>query len=155
MLLLLTIIFSLLYSSLVEYCIHRFLLHRSYKQSHIKDHHRIFHGIKSYEFNEPNPEDIISSKKDILITVAFSLPIVLIIFIQNKLFAVLFLLTSFVYNLWGEYVHFCFHRTNNNILDKFTFFKKLKEHHRVHHYNYNTNYGIASRFWDIVFGTKK
>lgn len=155
MLTILILLSALLYSSLIEYCLHRFALHHSAKQRHIKNHHKIFHGIKSYELNEAHAEDIISSKKYILSNILPALPITLILFFQNKFLGVLFILTSITYTLWVEYVHLYFHRKTNNFLERFKFFQRLKEHHRVHHYIYDSNYGIACTFWDIVFRTKR
>lgn len=151
----LTIVSSILYSSLVEYCLHRFFLHHSPKQKHIQNHHKIFHGIKSYELSEVNADDIVSSKKYIFSNIAFTFPLIALIFVYNKFYAILFLAISFVYTLWQECLHYYYHKDTHNILQGFKFFQRLKEHHRIHHYIYNTNYGLACRLWDVVFRTKK
>lgn len=155
MLMLLTIISAFLYSSFVEYYLHRFLLHRSYEMDHIKNHHRIFHGIKSYEAEDAKSEDILLDVKGIALNgVLYLLPSALI-FGRNRTFGVLFLVVCFLYNLWEECVHLYSHKTAKVFLEKLQVFKKLKEHHRVHHYIYNSNYGIGSTFWDVIFRTKK
>jgi sterol desaturase/sphingolipid hydroxylase (fatty acid hydroxylase superfamily) len=150
-----TIILSLLISSFVEYCLHRFLLHSSYEQSHIKDHHRIFHGIKSYELKEVNADEILSDWKEMLLKISPMIPISILIFVNNMPLGILFILVSILYSLWSEYLHLSFHRSNTIFFARYEFFKKLKEHHRVHHYIYSTNYGIGTTFWDIVLKTKK
>jgi len=152
---LLIIISALLYSSLVEYCIHRFVQHSSYEKKHIKEHHRIFHGIKSYEAEDGKPEDIISGFKDNLeIGIVYLLPAVML-FNQNIIYLLLFVVVCFLYNFWGERVHLYSHISKNGFIERLEVFKKLKEHHRVHHYIYYSNYGVGTTFWDRVFRTKK
>lgn len=153
--LLLIIISAFLYASLVEYCLHRFVQHHSYEMDHIKEHHRIFHGIKSYEDKDAKSEDILSDFRGILLNIILYLLPAAIIFIQNKIFGVVFLVVCSLYNLWEECVHLYSHKSSNIFLGKFFIFKRLKEHHKVHHYIYNSNYGIGSTFWDIVFRTKR
>lgn len=155
MFLLIAVISALLYSSLVEYCLHRFILHRSYEQDHVKNHHRIFHGLKSYEFEDINTDDVLSSVTEIFRNVVLYLPPTLIIFLQSKYFGALFLVVCLFYNFWEELVHLNFHRSRDGLLSKLKVFDNLKEHHRVHHYIYNSNYGIGTSFWDSVFKTKK
>ncbi len=155
MLLLLTAIWAFLYSSLVEYCLHRFVQHLSYEMDHIKNHHRIFHGIKSYEAKEGKREDILLDAKGILLNgILYMLPSI-VVFMQNKLLGCIFFAICFLYNLWEECVHLYSHKSANIFLERLEVFKRLKEHHRVHHYIYNSNYGIGSTLWDIVFRTKK
>lgn len=155
MLLFLTIISAFLYSSLIEYCLHRFVQHRSYEVEHIKNHHRIFHGIKSYELEEAKSQDILLDVKGILLNSLLYLLPATIIFTQSKIFGIIFLVVCYLYNLWEECVHFYSHKSAKVFFEKFELFKKLKEHHRVHHYIYNSNYGIGSTLWDALLRTKK
>jgi sterol desaturase/sphingolipid hydroxylase (fatty acid hydroxylase superfamily) len=155
MTILLTGISAFLYSSLVEYCLHRFVQHSSYEMEHIKNHHRIFHGLKSYEIKDAKSEDILLNAKGILLNCALYLLPATAIFMQNKTFGILFLAVCFLYNLWEEYVHLYSHKSANMFFEQLEVFKKLKEHHRVHHYIYNSNFGIGTTLWDVVFRTKK
>lgn len=155
MLILSIIIAAFLYSSFIEYCLHRFVQHRSNEIDHIKNHHRIFHGVRSYDAENVQKEDILLDAKGILLNgVLYLLPSI-IVFTQNKGVGVLFVAVCFLYNLWEEYVHFCSHKSSNVFLERFQLFKRLKEHHRVHHYIYNSNYGIGTELWDVVLRTKK
>lgn len=155
MILLLTVISAFLYASLIEYCLHRFVQHRSYEMDHIKNHHRIFHGVKSYEAEDAKSGDILLDATGLLLNaVLYVLPAV-IVFMQNKGLSVLFFVICFLYNLWEECIHFYSHKNSNIFLEKLELFKRLKEHHRVHHYIYNSNYGIGSTLWDVVFRTRK
>lgn len=155
MVILITVILAFLYASLVEYCLHRFVQHRSYEVEHIKNHHRLFHGVKSYQFKEAKSEDILLDAKGILMNIVLYLVPSVSIFMRSKIYGILFFVICFVYNMWEECVHFYSHKTTNMFLEKTEPFKRLKEHHRVHHYIYNSNYGIGSTIWDIMFGTKK
>ncbi|WP_423739195.1 sterol desaturase family protein [Clostridium thermarum] len=67
----------------------------------------------------------------------------------------LFLVICYLYNFWEEFIHLYFHKKSNLFIIKLNLFKHLKEHHRVHHYIYNSNYGIGTTLWDYVLGTKK
>lgn len=149
------IIVALLYSSLVEYCLHRFLLHHSYEQEHIKIHHKIFHGISSYELEEIDKTTVLSSAGEILRNVVLYSPAAAAVFINNKALGILFLAVCMLYNAWEELLHFYFHKKSDMFLEKLKIFQALKEHHRVHHYMYQYNFGIGSDFWDFIFRTKK
>ncbi|QAA32499.1 sterol desaturase family protein [Clostridium manihotivorum] len=153
--LMLIIVAGFLYSSLVEYCLHRFLLHHSYEQEHVRIHHKVYHGIESYELEEIEKDTVLSSIGEILRNVALYLPVAIAIFIYSKAFGVLFLIVCIAYNMWEEFVHFYFHKKNKLFIEELKFYRNLKEHHRVHHYAYMYNYGIGTSFWDIVFRTKK
>jgi sterol desaturase/sphingolipid hydroxylase (fatty acid hydroxylase superfamily) len=149
------IIAAVLYSSFIEYCLHRFVQHRSNEIDHIKKHHRIFHGVRSYEAENVQKEDILLDAKGILLNGVLYLLPSFVVFTQNKGLGVLFIAVCFFYNLWEECVHFYSHKSSNIFLEKLELFKRLKEHHRVHHYIYNSNYGIGTELWDVVFRTKK
>lgn len=146
---------AFLYASLVEYCLHRFVQHKSYEMEHIKIHHKIFHGVKSYEIDNAKAEDILLDAKGILLNGSLYLIPASIILYENKFNGILFFVFCLLYNLWEEYVHLYSHKSSNVFIEKLKIFKRLKEHHRVHHYIYNSNYGIGTTLWDIVFRTKK
>jgi sterol desaturase/sphingolipid hydroxylase (fatty acid hydroxylase superfamily) len=155
MILFLAALGALLYSSLIEYCLHRYILHRSYEEDHIKSHHKTFHGQKSYEIKDFDAYEIISDAKEIFRNIVLYLPLAVIIFNFKSLGGIIFFLACVVYSLWSEYLHLSFHKSTGGIFKGLGLFKKLKEHHRIHHYVYNSNYGIGSSFWDKVFRTKK
>ena len=155
MLLSMIVITALLYSSLVEYCLHRFILHRSYKAEHVREHHKIFHGLKSYELEKVKASDVLSSCSEILRNIILYLPPALFIFMKSRALGSLFLTLCILYNIWEEILHLYFHKKSKLFIANFIIFKALKEHHRIHHYIYNSNYGIGTSFWDLVFKTKK
>jgi len=54
--------------------------------------------------------------------------------------------------VWNWYIHSAYH-IPNHWLNKYDWFKKDKKIHFHHHINPRANYGIASHFSDIIFGT--
>ena len=54
--------------------------------------------------------------------------------------------------IWNWYVHSACH-IPNHWLNKYYWFRKDKKMHLQHHVNPQVNYGIASHFSDIIFGT--
>ncbi|GFP78202.1 sterol desaturase family protein [Clostridium fungisolvens] len=154
--LVMTIMSGLLYSSLIEYCLHRFLLHNSYEQEHVKVHHKVFHGIDSYELEVIDKETVLSSFGEILRNIVLYLPLAIAIFMKSRFLGILFLIVCIIYNLWEEFVHYYFHKKNKQLfVFKLKLFKKLKEHHRIHHYMYRYNFGIGTSLWDVIFRTIK
>lgn len=149
------IILALLYSSFVEYCLHRFLLHSSYEHEHIKIHHKLYHGLESYELEQVDKFTILSGFWEIMRNVLLYLPAALLIAVNSLKYGILFFIVCLIYNGWEELLHFYFHKKSEVFLERLKLFKALKEHHKVHHYMYQYNFGIGSSFWDIIFKTKK
>jgi sterol desaturase/sphingolipid hydroxylase (fatty acid hydroxylase superfamily) len=122
----------------------------------VKVHHKVFHGIESYELEVVAKETVLSSFGEILRNILLYLPVAIAIFIKNNFLGILFLVVCIVYNLWEEFVHYYFHKKDEKLFVlKLKLFKKLKEHHRVHHYMYRYNFGIGTSFWDVLFKTSK
>jgi len=53
---------------------------------------------------------------------------------------------------WNWYIHQAYH-TKNHWLNKYDWFKNDKKIHFQHHVDPTVNYGIASHFSDVIFGT--
>ena len=85
-----------------------------------------------------------------------------------------FLTTSFVMGLWyvfsfwlevryasaavagllsGFVFYYCFHHIHHHFNPKYSWYRKLRAHHKVHHQMPETNFGVTNRFWDRVFRT--
>ena len=141
-------------SSLVEYLLHRYYLHRSPKDPHILKHHKDFNGQSSYSQIDAKKADIVSSKLYLAVNAALYFPLGYAFFQINHSFAIIFLTSAMCYTIWIEYVHLLFHRPAGQRIEETAFFKKIKEHHRIHHIRYRVNYGIGSDWWDRVFKTK-
>jgi sterol desaturase/sphingolipid hydroxylase (fatty acid hydroxylase superfamily) len=142
-------------SSLVEYLLHRYYLHRSPKEPHIVKHHKNFNGETSYSQTNANKADIVSSNLYLAVNVALYSPFGYAFFQISQSFGIFFFASAIGYTLWIEYVHLLFHRPTGNRIEEIAFFKTIKEHHRIHHIRYRVNYGIGSDWWDRVFKTKR
>ena len=64
---------------------------------------------------------------------------------------IVYILTVMVFT-WNWYVHSACH-VPDHWLNKYYWFRKDKKMHLQHHVNPEVNYGIASHFSDIIFGT--
>lgn len=73
------------------------------------------------------------------------------LFIQPIYVMIAYLLLVMVF-VWNWYIHSAYH-IPNHWLNRFYWFRKDKKMHLQHHVNPLVNYGIASHFSDIVFGT--
>ncbi len=149
------IISSFMLCALMEYLLHKFYLHKSSGHPHISEHHVSFHGRKTYEVADASYKDIVSN----IVYIIFSwLPCGIIGFTMYPQFpklGTLFATIGFLYLLWVETVHYLFHKPHYYFIEDGPIFKKLKEHHRIHHIYYKTNFGIGSTLWDIILKTKK
>ncbi len=58
------------------------------------------------------------------------------------------------FGLLNDYIHDSFH-LRKHFLQKFSYYRKLRRLHFLHHFNVEKNYGIVSLHWDAVFKTKK
>ncbi len=56
---------------------------------------------------------------------------------------------------WFGFVAYCgVHHSIHHFNFRFAWFRRLKVHHKVHHAAENTNYGVLTTFWDVIFRTK-
>ncbi len=54
--------------------------------------------------------------------------------------------------IWNWYIHSAYH-IPNHWLNTYEWFRRDKHIHLQHHVNPDVNYGIASHFSDVIFGT--
>lgn len=129
-----------------EYVLHRFVFHYEPPGKIGKRMHFIFHGVHhdfpmdSYRLVMPPP---------------LSIPLaILFYFLYTTLMGpglgIVFLAGFTIGYLCYDMSHYAFHHANI----KHPLFKKLKDHHMVHHFHDPDNgYGVSSIIWDHVFGT--
>lgn len=144
-----------LYSALVEYCLHRFYLHSSYKNDHILKHHSQFNGKISFEDKNANNRDILSGSKYNLVNIILSSPIIIASFLISPFLGIYSFVICSAYIFWIEYMHLTFHKPKNSKIEETILYKSIKKHHKVHHELYNNNYGIGSSTWDLLLCTNK
>jgi len=124
--------------SLVEYAGHRWLYHKGRTLAH--EGHKIHHQ---------SPEVLIAMPW-FVVTALFLIPWYVFAYRLRLPFISVFeagLLTGFV--SYGAFHHIIHHRFNLN----YSWYRKLRSQHFIHHQFPNANFGVTSRFWDHVFGT--
>jgi sterol desaturase/sphingolipid hydroxylase (fatty acid hydroxylase superfamily) len=130
-----------------EYILHRFVFHFYPESSWGKRIHFIFHGVH---------HDYPNDAKRLVMPPSASIPLALLFFFIFDLilpsnvvypFFLGFITGYLIYDM----THYALHHANF----KNPFWKKLKQHHMLHHYSDSTRgYGVSSDFWDNILGSK-
>jgi sterol desaturase/sphingolipid hydroxylase (fatty acid hydroxylase superfamily) len=133
--------------TLAEYILHRFVFHFYPKSSLGKRIHFIFHGVH---------HDYPNDAKRLVMPPSASIPLALLFFFIFDMFLPITLVYPFFLGFIAGYLvydmtHYALHHANF----KSPFWKKLKQHHMLHHYSDSTKgYGVSSDFWDNILGSK-
>jgi len=133
--------------TIAEYLLHRFLFHYHAKSEFGKRIFWTFHGV-----HHDYPQD----SKRLVMPLPVSLPLATLFYFLffysvgnisiNPFFAGF--LTGY---LFYDVTHYAIHHFNF----KGNMWKKLKEHHSIHHYKFTElGFGVSSPAWDYVFSTK-
>lgn len=127
----------------VEYVLHRFAFHYVPKSKWGLRLHFIFHGV-----HHDYPRD----SKRLVMVPSVSLPLAVVFYL---LFA-LFLSPAHLYSFFSGFIlgyliydmtHYAIHHGNF----KSAFWKKIKQHHMLHHYDDpSKGYGVSSVLWDKI-----
>ncbi|WP_219222556.1 sterol desaturase family protein [Pedobacter antarcticus] len=129
-----------------EYILHRFVFHFYPKSAIGKRIHFIFHGV---HHDYPNDSKRLVMPPSASIPMALGLYFLfLYILPAGTIYAFFtgFLIGYLIYDM----VHYALHHANF----KSGFWKKLKQHHMLHHYSDSTKgYGVSSAIWDKVLGS--
>ncbi len=126
-----------------EYVLHRFVFHYVPKSKWGLRLHFIFHGV-----HHDYPRD----SKRLVMVPSVSLPLAAIFYLLFALFLQKTDLYAFfsgfiVGYLFYDMVHYAIHHANF----KNPFWKKIKQHHMLHHYdNPEKGYGVSSALWDKI-----
>ena len=136
--------FGLAFWTLAEYLLHRFVFHYHPSSSWGQRIHFIFHGVH-HDF----PKD----RLRLVMPLSASIPMASIIYILFSLFFNTFTLAGFFAGFLVGYLiydecHYAMHHANF----KSGWFKKIKDHHMMHHYaEPEKGFGVSSPFWDKIF----
>jgi sterol desaturase/sphingolipid hydroxylase (fatty acid hydroxylase superfamily) len=135
---------GLLFWTLTEYVLHRFVFHFQPKTTWGKRLHFIFHGV-----HHDYPNDALR----LVMPLSVSVPLAISFYFLFKWL----LPTDFVSAFFAAFIsgylfydisHYAIHHANF----KNAFWKKLKDHHMHHHYSDATKgFGVSSNLWDRVF----
>jgi len=132
--------------TVTEYVLHRWVFHFYPKSEFGQRIHFIFHGVH---------HDYPNDSKRLVLPPSASIPMALALY-----FLFLYLLpagtiyafyTGFLIGyLIYDMTHYALHHANF----KSPFWKKLKQHHMLHHYSDSTKgYGVSSALWDKILGS--
>ncbi len=130
-----------------EYILHRFLFHYQPKSTIGKRIHFIIHGV-----HHDYPNDAKRLVMPPLLAAILALPFY---FLFHAIFGNTVVFYSFSAGfltgyLTYEMMHYTLHHANI----KHPIFKKLKQHHMIHHFQEpEKGFGVSSKLWDIVFKT--
>jgi len=131
--------------SLVEYIMHRFVFHYAPPDKPWAQRmHFIFHGVH---------HDYPSDAKRLVLPPSVSIPLATgFYFLFNAL-----LPTNYIFGFFpGFILGYLFYDISHYAIHHFNFkgaiWKKIKQHHMLHHYqDPDKGYGVSSPFWDKVF----
>ncbi len=139
-------LFGLAFWTFAEYVLHRWVFHFHPKSEWGKRIHFIFHGVH-HDF----PKD----RLRLVMPLSASIPMATIIYLIFYVFFAEFTLSAFFAGFLFGYLiydecHYAMHHANF----KSGFFKKIKDHHMLHHYAYpEKGFGVSSALWDKIFGS--
>jgi len=139
-------LFGLAFWTLAEYVLHRWIFHFEPKSSWGKRIHFIFHGI-----HHDYPKD----RLRLVMPLSASIPMAAIIYGIFYLFFGPYTLAAFFAGFLLGYLiydesHYAMHHANF----KSGLFKRIKDHHMLHHYaDPEKGFGVSSGIWDVIFGS--
>ena len=133
--------------SLAEYLLHRFIFHYQPTTKIGKRIHFIVHGVH---------HDYPSDSKRLVMVPSMSIPLAaafyfLFYFLMGGANTAPFFAGFIIGYLIYDETHYALHHFNF----KSKFWLNIKHHHMIHHYKDSQNgFGVSSKIWDYVFGTK-
>jgi 4-hydroxysphinganine ceramide fatty acyl 2-hydroxylase len=136
---------GMIFFTLVEYLIHRFLFHFKADTEKEKNFQYLIHGVH-HEFPKDKDRLVMPPLVTVLLAVVFYFIFKLIMGEGVFVFFPGFISGYSVYLL----IHFALHRYH----PPKNFFKYLWKHHSLHHYKSEEGcYSVSFPFWDYIFGT--
>lgn len=141
------LVLGLVYWSLIEYSIHRWIYHGRYRHPGIKRWVEAFHV-----YHHQNLEDrrvltagplMIYGLAALLLAPIYYLTLSMPTFFSGLGTGVMF------YYLFYEWVHYSIHRRDTTS----KYMKWITVYHMEHHKKWNTKFGNTTSIWDRIFGT--
>ena len=128
----------------VEYIMHRFVFHYVPKAKWAYRLHFIFHGV-----HHDYPNDL----KRLVLPPSASIPLALFFyFLFNAILPANYVFAFFPGFIGGYLVYDMTHYAIHHFNFKGGLWKKIKQHHMLHHYqDPSRGYGVSSDFWDTIF----
>jgi len=131
----------------IEYILHRFVFHFVPKQKWALRLHFIFHGV-----HHDYPNDL----KRLVLPPSASIPLATgFYFLFNWLLPATYVYAFFPAFIIGYLVYDMTHYAIHHFNFKSGLWKKIKQHHMLHHYQDPTRgYGVSSSLWDNIFRSR-
>ncbi|MET1053774.1 MAG: sterol desaturase family protein [Pedobacter sp.] len=132
--------------TLVEYVMHRYVFHFELPGKWGARLHFVIHGVH---------HDYPSDRMRLVMPPSLSIPLAFAFFFLFKwlipdMYLWMFFATFLVGYLFYDIGHYAMHHFNF----KSGFFKRLKQHHMLHHYQEpNKGFGVSSPLWDLIIGS--
>jgi len=154
---LLTIVGLILWCSICEWSLHRFVMHKppfgfTYAyNAHTKVHHNIYKYDETYHAQEGDDGKKIPMAMwngPVIATLA-GLPMLVF---GYKMFVLTFVVAMCYYFCY-EIIHWYMHLPKMRFVEKTNLFRKLNGHHLLHHRYQKKNYNVVLPFADMIFGT--
>jgi hypothetical protein len=148
------------YSSLFEWTLHRYLMHRPFVlrypyRAHALTHHRLFRADSSYVLaRQEDVHDIRFAIWNAPLLIGLHVPLLWLLGRATG-WPVLVpgLLAMGVYYALYESLHWCMHVPKSRRIERTAVFKWLSAHHRAHHRRHDTNLNVVFPLADFLFGT--
>jgi len=157
---------SIAWFSLVEWALHRFIMHKNLKwfpypfKAHANVHHRMFKADDSYlAHTHENPEKDawkipMAWWNGIVLVAIGSAPAYIASAIYSNIWiSFLCLVVGAAYYGTYERLHWCMHLPKERRLEMSPIFRRLNGHHLLHHRFMHKNFNVVLPLWDLVFGT--
>ena len=131
--------------TLAEYTLHRFVFHFHPSSATGKRIMFLIHGVH-HDYPNDSKRLVMPPMLSIIISVPF---IALFYYTMNPYHYIFFAGFASGYLVY-DMMHYALHHANVN----WPFFKRLKEHHMLHHYQEpDLGFGVSNTLWDSIFGT--
>lgn len=149
-----------IYGSFFEWYWHKLWMHTprfptAAFKGHTLVHHSLYKSDDSYFFQEVgHPEHILLKPYALPAIVAAHLPIIYLIDRYVAHHTMIGAVTAILlYFVIYEYMHWNMHVPRDHFVERFRWFRFLREHHRLHHRYYQKNFCVLFPLADLCLGT--
>jgi hypothetical protein len=163
------VIASVVYASLLEYLLHRYIMHhpvgpfRYPYEAHALTHHRLFKADKTYFLIHEKDKKTIPMawwNGPVLVAISALPPLIVSLIMWNWWILIFSTITVAAYYGVYEYIHWCMHLPlpRRRVVESFPLvgwiFYRLNGHHLLHHrYMSRSNFNVVLPLWDLLTGT--
>lgn len=132
--------------TITEYTLHRFVFHPPFADTHMKWFYFYVHGVH---------HEVPTDATRLVMPPGASIPLAVLFFFLFQALIPEGNLAFFAGFVTGYLIYDFLHFATHFFTFEWEWFKKLRKHHNVHHFNAeNKNFGVSNSLWDYVFSTK-